>query len=125
MMVYPMKTCRQSNKVDCGVFVLHFIDEFVGFKGTDKEQFSRVIWKIPLDVKEKREEISNTLKGRKESTYRPCFLHYPLQIYFFQIQCKKTQMLIQVKPAITVVRYLMRKTPVSSLLACNQPLFKR
>lgn len=61
-MVYPMKTCKQSNGVDCGVFILHFIDEFVGFEGTDNEQLSRTIWNVPLNVEEKRKEISNTLK---------------------------------------------------------------
>ena len=60
-----MKTCRQSNNVDCGVFVLHFIDEFVGFKGNDKEQLGRVIWKVPFNVEEKRKEILNTLKNGK------------------------------------------------------------
>jgi len=70
LMVYPMKACRQSNNVDCGVFVLHFIDQFVGFEGTDEEQFSRVDWQTPLNVEEKRKEISIFLKERKESTYR-------------------------------------------------------
>jgi Ulp1 family protease len=59
-----MKTCRQSNNVDCGVYILHFIDEFVGYGGADKEQADRDIWNIPLNVEQKRKEIEETLKQR-------------------------------------------------------------
>jgi Ulp1 family protease len=69
LLVYPMKTCRQSNNVDCGVFILHFVDEFVGFNGSDEEQSRRPVWAVPLNVEEKRNEISNTLKGSMESAY--------------------------------------------------------
>jgi Ulp1 family protease len=62
LVVYPMKTCRQTNNVDCGVFILHFIDQFVGFGGSDKEQVDRDIWNIPLNVEQKRREIEETLK---------------------------------------------------------------
>lgn len=67
MIVYPMQTCRQSNDLDCGVFMLHFIDEFVGFNGTDKEQYRRLIWKTPLDVEQKRRDIKYTRREQELS----------------------------------------------------------
>jgi hypothetical protein len=63
LVVYSMKTCRQSNDVDCGGYILHFIDEFVEFDRADKDQVDRDIWKKPLNVKQKRKEIEETLKA--------------------------------------------------------------
>ncbi len=84
LIVYPMETCKQIGRVDCGVFMLHFIDEFVRVTGTDKEQLDRAIWKIPVNVAEKRLEISNTLKEGKKCMYALLFSKF-LEFYSIHI----------------------------------------